>query len=229
MISKQNGMILYLLVVLCALGSAEAFAIEFQAGGGLKGGGGSLTLSEGTNIKSPPFGWGMGVNVFAGIKPLPIFSLGVNFDYVHYWHEDTSTNQRTNGSLPSIGFYARGGGVDSSKPGATTGIGFGAWANYVFGSITALVPSALDPTSSRIDDLDLSGWQFGAQAFYQFRPSKFKTYVELGAYITYNTLASEIEQPGTIAGSTVITKYDASYFTIGALLQVTFEFGKPGF
>lgn len=227
MISKKNGMFLYLLVVLCALGSAEAFAIEFQAGGGLKGGGGSLTLSEGTNIKSPPFGWGMGVNVFAGIKPLPIFSLGVNFDYVHYWHEDTSTNQRTNGSLPSIGFYARGGGVDSSKPGATTGIGFGAWANYVFGSITALVPSP-GTGANLVSDVDLTGWQFGAQAFYQFRPSKFKTFVELGAYISYNSLVSEVVQ-GQTTDSTSIIKYDASYFTIGALLQVTFEFGKPGF
>jgi hypothetical protein len=214
-------------LVCCAAAAGTASGLEFQAGAGLKGGGGSLTLSEGTGIKSPPLGWGVGANVFAGIKPLPIFSLGVNFDYIHYWHEDTTTNQRTNGSLPSLGLYARYNPVDTSIPnGPKAGWGGGAWANYVFGSIEALTPSAADPTFVRPDTLDLGGWQFGAQVFYQYRLGRYKTFIEAGAYLAYNTLTTEVEQAGAVAGSTVVTRFDSSYLCFGVLLQATFDFGR---
>jgi hypothetical protein len=215
--------------VACALVAAPAWGLDFQAGAALKGGGASLSLAEGSGVASPPMGWGAGFNAFGGIKFTPMLpvSLGVNFDYMHFWHEDTTTNRRTNGSLPSVGLYLRYGGVDTTVPNAPpTGFGFGGWANYVFGSVTALTPSAADPTFVRPEELSLGGWQFGAQAFYQYRLGRYKTFIEAGAFLTYNSLASQIEQPGQTAGETLIRKFDASYFTFGVFLQTTFEFGR---
>ena len=227
MSSSRPTFSVFMLVAALILGGAflaspdSADAIEFQAGAAGKFGINTVYPKDTTVLGDPPLGWGGGAQIYALVRFIPFLGVGLNFDYGYFSHTDDTTKEYSF-SMPSVGLIVRVLGIDPKKKAQTTAWGGSLWANYMFGSGIAETPNADGSVQTRKSDYN--GAQIGINVLYQFRIQPYKTFIEVGPYLSYNFADFETESINA-AGNNVTEEISTPSLQFGLSLQATFQFG----
>lgn len=218
---KGLSLTVFVLGVLAMLWTPrEAEAVEFQLGARAKGGGGSTSIFNDGDVNAteePSPGFSVGAQGFALLGFSRSFSFGVDFNYAYIDNEGQYGDYGFH--LPSLGAMMR---LNFSSVFA-----FDGWINYSFGSLDA----DYDPNViNRADrDYDLSGVEFGLQPSLRLQLKPYRTFFEIGAYLSY-TYASIDNFEYTLRNSATTSTRDIEWGIVqyGITLGMVFDFGSGG-
>jgi hypothetical protein len=204
-------------VVIAALGwTTQAEAVGFQFGGLFKGGGGSPSIINDADLdamEEPSPGFDFGVQGFFLFAINPAFSVGVNFDYNYL---DTEGRYGEYGwHMPSLGAMFR---INSEV------FAVSAWLNYMFASMDVNYDqNAINRTDA---SYNVNGIHFGFNPSIRIKIEPYRTYFEIGGYMSYSYLSLD-SLPYTLRGTDTPSARDIEYGVTqyGVTLGVTFDVG----
>jgi hypothetical protein len=194
----------------------RAEAIGFQFGGLFKGGGGSPGIINDADLdamEEPSTGFGFGLQGYFLFSLNSFLSIGPNIDYTYLDTEGRYGEYSWH--MPSVGLMMRL---------HTDAFVLGGWLNYMFASLDVNYDqNAINRTDA---SYNVGGVHFGVNPALRIKIHPYRTYLELGGFVSYSFLILN-DLPYTLRGTNTPSVRDIEYgvWQYGVSLGLSFDVG----